>query len=358
MGGAMTAPLRILDTGILSARRNLALTAALAELHRTGSTPDTIRFQDFHPSAIVGRHQSLAREVRLGRCRELNVETARRMTGGGAIYMGPGLLGWEMIVDKTRLPASLDDIARYLCTGLTTGLRTLGIDAQFRPRNDIEVDGRKISGTGGYIDGRTLVFQGTVLIDFDIADMAEVLTLPAMKRDRKGIDALAERVTSLRSLLGQTPPRESVTTAVTRGLAQALVATTQPGTLTPLEQSTANQIYLDEVGTDAFVEGADLAIQSSTIHRQRSIPAGILEVHIDMRQPQDPHINRIWIMGDMFVSPPRAIPDLEAALTGVPARDAATFAERFLTERAVQILGGTPADLVSLIHEAAAESSS
>jgi lipoate---protein ligase len=357
----MTAPIRILDTGLLTARRNLALTAALAELHRAGSTPDILRFQDFHPAAIVGRHQSLAREVRLDRCRDLNVETARRMTGGGAIYMGPGLLGWELIVDKSCLPATvpprLDDIARHLCTGLATGLRTLGIDAQFRPRNDIEVDGRKISGTGGYVDGRTLVFQGTVLIDFDVSDMAEVLTLPAMKRDRKGIDALAERVTSLRRLLGSAPPREAVTAAVARGLAVALAATTQPGTITALEQSTAGQIYNDEAGTDDFVNGADLAIQSCTISRQRSISAGILEVHIDMRSSSDPRINRIWIMGDVFVSPPRAIPDLEAALAGIPARDAATVAERFLAEHAVQILGGTPGDLVAIIKEAAEASS-
>lgn len=349
----MTTPLRILDTGVLTARRNLALTAALAELHRTGATPDTLRFQDFHPAAIVGRHQSLAREVQLDRCRDLNVETARRMTGGGAIYMGPGLLGWELIADRSRLPARLDDIAKHLCTGLATGLRTLGIDAQFRPRNDIEVDGRKISGTGGNVDGRTLVFQGTVLIDFDVTDMAAVLTLPTMKRDRKGIDALADRVTSLRRLLGQAPAREAVTAAVTRGLAGALTATPHPGALMPFEQSAADQFYDAEIGTDAFVAGSDLAVQSSTVSRQRSIPAGILEVYIDMRSLSDPHINRIWIMGDFFVSPPRAIPDLEAALTGVRACDAAAVAERFLAERPVQILGGSPADLVALIKDAA-----
>lgn len=353
----MTTALRILDTGRLTARRNLAVTAALAELHRANTTPDTLRFQDFHPAAIVGRHQSLAREVRLDRCRDLNVETARRMTGGGAIYMGPGLLGWELIVDKSRLPSGLDGIARHLCTGLASGLRTLGVDAQFRPRNDIEVDGRKISGTGGYSDGRTLVFQGTVLIDFDVNDMAEVLTLPTMKRDRHSIDALAERVTSLRRLLGEAPPRDAVTAAVTRGLAKALTATPQPGTLTPLEQATADQVYHGEIGTDAFVAGADLAVQASTVSRQRSIPAGILEVHIDIRSSSDPFINRIWIMGDVFVSPPRAIPDLEAALAGVPARDAATVADRFLAERHVQILGGSPAELVALIQEAAEQTS-
>ena len=45
------------------------------------------------------------------------------------------------------------------------------IDARFRPRNDIEVDGRKLSGTGGFFDGDTLIYQGTVLVDLDPAAM-------------------------------------------------------------------------------------------------------------------------------------------------------------------------------------------
>jgi len=345
--------LRVLDTGLRTARENLALTAALAEGHRANTTPDTLRFQDFHPSAIVGRHQSLAREVRLDRCSSLGVQTARRMTGGGAIYMGPGLLGWELIADKSRLPHGLDAITQTLCTGLATGLSTLGIDARFRPRNDIEVDGKKISGTGGYSDGRTLVFQGTVLIDFDVNDMAEVLALPSLKRDRNGIEALADRVTSLRCVLGSAPPRETVIAAVTGGLAAALGSAPFHGTLTPQEQAAAEHTHAAEFGTDAFVTGADLATSGATLVSQRSIPAGILEVHIAVRTPQIPIIERIWIVGDIFASPPRAIPDLEAALVGTALADAPEAAQRFLSEHSVEILGGSPADVIALIQEAA-----
>jgi len=345
--------LRILDTGLRTARENLALTAALADGHRAGTTPDTLRFQDFQPSAIVGRHQSLAREVSLDRCRELKVQTARRMTGGGAIYMGPGLLGWELIADKSSLPAGLDAITHTLCTGLATGLSTLGIDARFRPRNDIEVDGKKISGTGGYSDGRTLVFQGTVLIDFDVNDMAEVLALPSLKRDRHGIAALADRVTSLRRLLGTTPPRAAVLAAVTGGLVDALGSTPVLGALTPQEQAAADHLHAAEFGTDAFVTGADLATSGATLVSQRSIPAGILEVHIALRNTVNPIIERIWIVGDIFASPPRAIPDLEAALAGSALATAPAAAQRFLSEHSVEILGGSPADVIALIQVAA-----
>ena len=349
----MTVPLRILDTGLLPARRNLALTAAIAEMHRTGAIPDTLRFQHFHPSAIVGRHQSLAREVRLDRCREKGVETARRMTGGGAIYMGPGLLGWELIADRARVPGGLEAITHRLCTGLAAGLSGLGIDAAFRPRNDIEVDGRKISGTGGYIDGRTLVFQGTVLMDFDVADMADVLVLPTMKLDRRGLAALADRVTSLRALLGQSPAVEEVCAAVARGLAEAIGSAPERGLLTGQEQSLANRLFDEEIGTEAFVNGSDCAIQDRAIVRYRQIAAGMVEVSISVRQPTDHRISRIWIIGDFFATPPRAIPDLEAALAGVPVSQASAVARSFLASRPVELLGGTIDDIAAVIADAA-----
>ena len=348
----MTVPLRILDTGLLPARRNLALTAALADLHQTGVIPDTLRFQHFHPSAIVGRHQSLAREVRLDRCREKGVETARRMTGGGAIYMGPGMLGWELIADRVHLPIRLDEITLKLCTGLARGLSGLGIAAAFRPRNDIEVDGRKVSGTGGYVDGRTLVFQGTVLIDFDVGDMVDVLAFPTMKLDRKGLASLEQRITSLRVLTGKAPVIADVCAAVTEGLAEAGGWTPAPGSLTPIEQDTANRLYDAEIGTDAFVTG-DEVIEGRQVISLRQTPAGLIEVAISVRQSSDPRIERIWVTGDFFATPPRIVPDLESALTGVPLQQASTAAHRFLEARPVQLLAGSPADLVAAIADAA-----
>ena len=56
------------------------------------------------------------------------------------------------------------DLAEKICNAAALGFRELGVDAKFRPRNDIEVDGRKISGTGGFFDGDVLIYQGTVLV--------------------------------------------------------------------------------------------------------------------------------------------------------------------------------------------------
>ena len=81
----------------------------------------------------------------------------------------------------------------------------LGVDAQFRPRNDIEVDGRKISGTGGAFDGDALMYQGTLLIQFDVEKMLRVLRIPAEKLSDKAIASARERVANLADLLGEAP---------------------------------------------------------------------------------------------------------------------------------------------------------
>ena len=65
--------------------------------------------------------------------------------------------------------------AARICGAVAAGLRRLGVAAEFRPRNDIEVHGRKLCGTGGVIDGRTLFFQGTLLAEFDPERMIEAL---------------------------------------------------------------------------------------------------------------------------------------------------------------------------------------
>lgn len=346
----MSGDLRIVDSGVRGARENLSVTAALAELHRTGECPDTLRFQHFRPSAIIGRHQQLGREVDVDACAARGVEIARRMTGGGAIYMGPGLLGWELIVRRSCVPGPLDEISRTLCEGLARGLTGLGVAARYRPRNDVEVDGRKVSGTGGFIDGRTLVFQGTVLIDFDIADMAAVLRLPIDKLDRKGLAVLGERVTSLSALVGRTPGCEVVKDAVTSGLAGAIAARSRPGGLSQAEERLAGLMLADEIGRDAFVVGEAIG-SAADVTARCGTTGGQIETLVRLRSGSGDVIERVWIIGDFFAAPPRVIPDLEAALSGMPLAEAASRAQTLLESSGAEFLGAQRSDIVHLLAE-------
>ena len=113
---------RVLDTGVLEGRLNIAIGQAIVEARQAGQVPDTLRFLRFPPTALVGRHQALGQEIDLEYCREHGIGVVRRITGGGAIFMEPGLLGWELAFDRKTLGvSSLPELTREICEAAAQG---------------------------------------------------------------------------------------------------------------------------------------------------------------------------------------------------------------------------------------------
>ncbi|MDH3920138.1 MAG: hypothetical protein OEU25_18395, partial [Rhodospirillales bacterium] len=136
----MSRGFRVIDTGVREGRANIAFDQALIEAHKAGQVPDTIRFLRFPPTALIGRHQALSQELKLDHCRENGIGVVRRITGGGAIYFDEGQLGWELAFGRNTLGiSSLAELTRAICEAAALGISTLGVDAKYRPRNDIEV---------------------------------------------------------------------------------------------------------------------------------------------------------------------------------------------------------------------------
>lgn len=347
--------LRVMDSGARSARANLSLTEALCRRHKAGTTPDTLRFQHFPPAAIIGRHQSLTREVDLGWVAENSVETARRMTGGGAIVMGPGILGWELVLSRKWVPETLGMVSSTICRGVSNGLRKLGVESSFRPRNDIEVEGRKLCGTGGYFDGGTLVFQGTVLVELDFTLLTHALNLPAHKLERHGIETLADRVTDLKRLMGTPPRLERLQAQLAEGIAEALGLDWHWGQLDEDELAAAQAIHDEEIGTEAFVAGRGdhLAQEGSTLTLSRPTPAGTLDLAVKLLGGQAGMVDQVMITGDFFVSPPRVIADLEAHLRHRPLAGLDSVAMAFLQAQGAAFMGMDAQDIAMALRQVA-----
>jgi lipoate---protein ligase len=245
--------LRVIDTGLRPPRWNIAMTAALGELHGAGEISDTLRFQRFQPCVLVGRNQDIRREARLDRCRQKGVALARRVTGGGAVYMDAGILSWEIVAGRQRFGADLTAAAENICAAIAVGLARLGVPARFAPPNAIEVAGRKISGASGYFEGATLVYEGTVLVDFDVRDMAEVLRLP----DASGAGALAHRVTSLAAILRRAPGMDAVQRALSASISNRFGFRPRRDAPTARALALAEALHAAEFGTDRFVWGEE-----------------------------------------------------------------------------------------------------
>lgn len=210
----MKPPLRIFDTGLKPARWNVAMTAALAEMHAKGRSPDTARFHRYESCVLLGRGQDAGRAADVGYCRQAGIEIARRITGGGAVYMSPRMLAWEVVVARKAFGGDLGLATRRICEGVAAGLCRLGCAARFRPANDIEVHGRKVSGSSGYAQGRSIALQGTILIEDEAGEMSRALRIPEA--------TLRGTVTCLSEVLARVPGLEQVRDAVVEGLVAAL----------------------------------------------------------------------------------------------------------------------------------------
>jgi lipoate-protein ligase A len=347
--------LRVLDTGVIEGRLNIALGQAIVEAHRAGRAPDTLRFLRFPPTALVGRHQALGQEIDLEYCRAHGVGTARRITGGGAIYLDPGQLGWELALNRRTLAiAQLAELTRVICEAAADGLSRLGVDARYRPRNDIEVGGRKISGTGGFFDGDTLFFQGTVLVDLDPARMVGALRVPRAKLEKRALDSAAGRIVTLRELLGAaTPDLPTIQAALTDAFSERFGLTPVHGEPDESERNRARRLHDEELGTDAFVAEIDEpGAARGVLCGRHDGPGGAIRVYLRLEGPAQNRVREALITGDFFVTPPRVVYDLEARLRGLFVDDLADAVEGFFADAGVDVLSVAPGDFIAALRDA------
>ena len=354
----MSREFRIIDTGVREGRANIAFDPALIELRQQEQVPDTIRFMRFPPTALIGRHQDLSREIDLEFCAEQGIGIVRRLTGGGAIYLDEGQLGWELVFHRSSLGiAHLQDLAAAICNAAAAGLRELGVAAKFRPRNDIEVDGRKISGTGGFFDGDVLIYQGTVLVDMNAAQMVRALNIPEAKVAKHELDTAEQRVVTLKELLGDAmPDLETIKAALIRGFETHLGLTAVAGEITEDEEALAKRYFDEEIGSDEFVAEIDNPDrEGELLEGSFTGPGGTINAFVKLEGPTLNRLQRVLITGDFFVTPPRVVFDLEAALAGIKLDEVESTVEQFFAETEIEMLSVTGDDFVTSINDAIAK---
>jgi len=344
---------RVIDTGLRSAAQNIALNRALLEARQAEEIPSTLRFLRFAPSALLGYHQSAEQELNLDYCKAHAIAIQRRITGGGAIYFDETQLGWELYLHKRDVGTSdMQAIARRICHAAATAISALGVDARFRPRNDIEVDGRKISGTGGAFDGDALLYQGTLLIDFDAEKMLRVLRVPAEKLSDKAIASARERVANLKDLLGGRPDPALIKRNLGEAFESEFGVEFHDGDLS-LTEHARYQAALAEIDTPDWVNlvrrpASDMPVyEAAQKYAGGMLRANLTYDHLAHR------VKQVWFTGDVFVSPRRTIADLEAALRDTSVERLERNVRAFFAGRPVDMLALTPDDFIAVMRLAA-----
>jgi len=345
---------RLLDTGVLSAAENMALDETLLELKAEEKIPHTLRFLQFsNPTVLLGHHQSVEEEIRLDYCQSNGIEINRRLTGGGALYWGRQELGWEVYISKTdpRVPSKIDSLYRRMGEAAALGLRYLGVRGHFRPRNDIEIQGRKISGTGGTELSGAILFQGTVLVDFDVDEMLRALRIPTEKLQDKEIESVKERVTCLKWELGQTPSVSAIKASLVKGFQDAFGVTFHYEPLTSEEESLLRMKMPRFSSPDYIFKVRESLPRRKTLSSILKTPGGLIRISIaiDMKTRV---LNQVLITGDFFAYPKRAIFDLESLLKNSRASTVKEIIGSFFADTKPQIPGIKEGHFIRAIEEA------
>jgi lipoate-protein ligase A len=345
---------RLLDTGTQPAANNMALERVILDARGRNLIPDTLHFLEFTPSVLVGYHQAVELEVDEHYCRRHGIDINRRISGGGAIYVDQGVLGWELVTGKDApgIPGRLEEIYRLLCEAAIAGLERLGVPARFRPQNDIEVGGRKISGTGGAEAGNALIYHGTVLVDFDVETMIKCLRLPIAKLGDKLIQSFKERVISLREVLETPPPMAVIKQQMAEGFASVLGVRLEAGTLTGQEGELLDQ-ELPRFQSDGWIRGPRRLQDNSLRAVDYKAPGGLIRISLRLDQARR-RIKYAFITGDFFAYPERSILDLEATLKNVSSEPSVILqtVRSFFTTHQVQIPGVEPDDFFHALQAA------
>ncbi|MBS7640205.1 MAG: biotin/lipoate A/B protein ligase family protein [Candidatus Bathyarchaeia archaeon] len=244
---------RLLDTGLRDAYYNMALDEAIAIARSKKLVPNTIRFFRWEPSAVsIGYFQSMEEEVDIETCNKLGIQYVRRRTGGGAVYHDrDGELTYSIVVDEGHQLISRDLQKTYevLCSGLVKGLRVLGVPAEFRPINDIVVEGKKISGNAQTRSMGVVHQHGTILRDVNLKLMFTVLKVPSEKIRDKMIKSVEERVTSIKKYLGREISFDELKSALIRGFEEAFNIKLVPGEVTEFEEKLATKLRDEKYST-------------------------------------------------------------------------------------------------------------
>jgi lipoate-protein ligase A len=304
---------RLITDDNVSGSFGLAADDAIAQRVATGVSLPTLRLYTYHSHcALVGRFQNIENEIHLDYCRSHGIAVNRRPTGGGAIIMGENQLGVALMI-----PAVGEDTygrARELMekfsAGLVWALHQFGVKAQFRRKNDVEVNGRKIAGLGIYRAGNGgLLFHASLLVDLDVPLMLRVLNTPFEKISDKEIATVAGRTTTVRREMIHDIALNDVRQKVAEGYAATFKVELEAGEFTTDELQQITRLEREKYLSPAWIfQTTEVADTVGTAKMKTS--GGLLEVKVALAGRL---LKAVYLTGDFFVAE-NAVADLEASL--------------------------------------------
>ena len=325
-------PVHYLETGSTDPCYNLAFEQYVLEQKRSG---DWLILWQNDRTVVVGLNQNTAEEINPAFIRDHHISVVRRMTGGGAVYHDLGNLNYSFITD---LGTAEELTVRRFTEPVCGALAALGVNAQSSGRNDILVDGKKVSGTAQRIAGSRILHHGTLLFDSDPDMIAGALRADPAKFSSKSVKSVRSRVGFLRDCLPPGTGLRQFWDGILRELTADGLLREQ---LSEDELARVRQLADDRYRNRDWTYGRD---PDYSIRSRKRFAGGTLDLRMNIH---DGRIEDIVFYGD-FLSLTSPAP-LAEALRGV--RPERGEAERVLDAFDIPLLFGgiTKEEILSLI---------
>ncbi|KQL18604.1 lipoate--protein ligase [Cytobacillus solani] len=150
------------------------------------------------PSIIIGKNQNTIEEINTEYVEGNGIHVVRRLSGGGAVYHDLGNLNFSFI---TKDDGESFHNFRKFTEPVVDALRKLGVNAELSGRNDLTVEGRKISGNAQFSTKGRMFSHGTLMLDSEIDSVVSALKVKKDKIESKGIKSIRSRVANISEFL-------------------------------------------------------------------------------------------------------------------------------------------------------------
>ena len=150
------------------------------------------------PSIIIGKNQNTIEEINTDYVETNGIHVVRRLSGGGAVYHDLGNLNFSFI---TKDDGESFHNFRKFTEPVVEALQKLGVNAMLSGRNDLEVEGRKISGNAQFSTKGRMFSHGTLMLNSEIENVVSALKVKKDKIESKGIKSVRSRVANISEFL-------------------------------------------------------------------------------------------------------------------------------------------------------------
>ncbi|MFJ7728053.1 lipoate--protein ligase [Neobacillus sp. NPDC097160] len=184
------------NKGITDPRINLAIEEYA--LKNLDINETYLLFYINEPSIIIGKNQNTIEEINTEYVEGNGIHVVRRLSGGGAVYHDLGNLNFSFI---TKDDGESFHNFRKFTEPVVAALKALGVNAELSGRNDLEVEGRKISGNAQFSTKGRMFSHGTLLFNSEMDHVVSALKVKKDKIESKGIKSVRSRVANISEFL-------------------------------------------------------------------------------------------------------------------------------------------------------------